>query len=271
MILKFKPSKPWSLLAAALIAGLALLTLTEAQTPQGEKEKTGTGTTGKVPRIIATTPAIGAMEVDPGLTEISVTFDTDMRGGFSWTGGGPEFPGREGEKARWRDKRTCVLPVKLEAGHYYRVGINSQSYQNFRSAEGIPSVPVSFYFVTQGASEEVKAKARRPEIVVMNPPNGAKDVDPGTKELRVTFNMPMAGGFSWTGSGPLFPQIPEGKRPFWIDDGKTCVLPVDLKPGSEYRTGLNSVSHKNFRSAAGVPLEPVVYQFHTQGVAGAKP
>ena len=68
----------------------------------------------------------------PRSTEITVTFDQEMGGGMSWTGGGPEFPpSPEGQKAQWRDKRTCVLPVKLEAGHFYRVGINSTSYQNF--------------------------------------------------------------------------------------------------------------------------------------------
>jgi hypothetical protein len=38
---------------------------------------------------------------------------------------------------------------------------------------------------------------------------------------------------------------------------------VKLKPNWEYRLGLNSFSHKNFQSAHGVPLEPVVYTFST--------
>jgi len=45
-----------------------------------------------------------------------------------------------------------------------------------------------------------------------------------------------------------------GSKPFWTDDHKTCVLPVQLKPGWEYRLGLNSPSHKNMPSAGGVPL-----------------
>jgi hypothetical protein len=81
--------------------------------------------------------------------------------------------------------------------------------------------------------------------------------------LRVTFNVPMGGGCSWTGGGPEFPTIPEGKEPFWTEDHKTCVLPVALKPNSQYRLGLNSPSFKNFQSAGGVPLEPVVYTFKT--------
>jgi len=41
------------------------------------------------------------------------------------------------------------------------------------------------------------------------------------------------------------------------------VLPVELKPNSQYRLGLNSQSFKNFQSADGVPLAPVVYTFKT--------
>jgi len=66
------------------------------------------------PRIIRTSPDVGATEVDPDVTEITVTFDRDMGGGMSWTGRGSEFPkSAEGQQAHWRDKRTCVLPVKL--------------------------------------------------------------------------------------------------------------------------------------------------------------
>src|ERR1039457_1964424 len=90
------------------------------------------------PKIVATSPKVGAKDVDPGVTEITVTFDQDMGGSMSWTGGGPEFPpSPEGRQAHWRDKRTCVLPAKLERGHHYRVGINSTSYQNFSSEHGI--------------------------------------------------------------------------------------------------------------------------------------
>ena len=79
--------------------------------------------------------------MDPALKEITVTFDQDMGGGMSWTGAGPEFPSiPDGKQAHWRDKRTCVLPVKLQGGHHYRVGINSVSFRNFRSEAGVPAL-----------------------------------------------------------------------------------------------------------------------------------
>ncbi len=256
MVTKLKKTNRWPALTAGLITSLALMAqsggLSSAQAAQG------------APQIVSTTPARGASDVDPSLKEITVTFDQDMEEGMSWTGGGPEFPPiPEGQQGRWRDKRTCVLPVKLQGGRHYRVGINSMSYRNFRSASGVPALTSAIWFTTSGTSDEPKRDAQAPKIVSMKPPTGSQDVSPDIKELRVTFSVPMGGGFSWTGGGPLFPTSPEGKKPFWTEDHKTCVLPVELKPNSQYRLGLNSPSYKGFQSAAGVPLAPVVYTFKT--------
>jgi hypothetical protein len=256
MIMKSKQTHRWPALAGDFFTGLALFALSgglfSAQAAQG------------APQIVSCTPARGATDVDPGLKQITVTFDQDMEEGMSWTGGGPEFPQiPESDKPHWRDKRTCVLPVKLQSGHHYRVGINSRSYRNFRSAAGVPALTSAIWFTTSGTSQAPKGDTQAPKIVGIEPANGAQDVSPDLKELRVTFNVPMAGGFSWTGGGPEFPTIPEGKKPFWTEDHKTCVLPVELKPNWQYRLGLNSPSFKNFRSAEGVPLVPVVYTFKT--------
>jgi hypothetical protein len=221
---------------------------------------------GEFPCIVATSPEVGDTEVAPSTSEITVTFDRDMAEGFSWTGGGPDYPPTvKDKKPFWRDKRTCVLTVKLERARYYRVGINSTSFQNFQSADGFPAKPAAIYFTTKGASPELKMKVKKPKIVEMKPANGAKDVDPNLKALRVTFNIPMGGGCSWTGGGPNFPTIPEGKKITWTPDRRTCIMPVELKSRWDYRLGLNSPSHKNFQSAAGVPLDPVRYTFSTKG------
>jgi hypothetical protein len=258
MIAGFGSMSRAPVLAGAILAGLGLAWMTSAQTASKR------AAAGAIPKIVETSPARGATDVDPGIAEITVTFDQDMGGGMSWTGGGPDYPPlAEGKRPHWRDKRTCVFPAKLQAGHYYRIGINSTSYRNFRSAAGQPANTSAIFFTTTGASEAVKAKVNVPKIVKMSPANGAKDVSPDVKELRVTFSVPMGKGCSWCGDGPQFPEIPEGKRPFWTEDGKTAVMPVELKPGINYEIGLNSVSHKNFQSAGGVPLEPVLYKFST--------
>lgn len=254
-------SKQSGCLAGWLFASVALVAFTGAP-PGGSISALAQG----APRIVSTSPKNGATDVDPGLAEITVTFDQDMEPGMSWTGGGPQFPViPSGKQAAWRDKRTCVLPVKLVGGHRYRVGINAPSYRNFRSASGVEVTPTAILFTTTGASSEAVPDSKPPMVVNLNPANGAQDVSPSTTMLTVTFNVAMDEGFSWTGGGSEFPTIPEGRRPYWTKDHKTAVLPVTLKPGSSYRLGLNSVSFKNFRSAAGVPLEPVAYTFKTAG------
>ena len=221
------------------------------------------------PKIVGTSPAVGATDVDPATSEITVTFDQEMGGGMSWTGGGPEFPPMlEGQKGGWRDKYTCVLPVKLEAGHFYRVGINSSSHQNFANDHGVAALPSAIYFTTRGASDQVKAQTLLPQLTACDPYNGAQNVSPAITEVRVTFNVPMGGGMSWctiSDDGADFPKGPEGKGAYWTDDKKTCVLPVELKPGMTYRISLNAPGYNNFQSAGGVPLEPVQYTFTTAG------
>ena len=266
MIAKYRKTNRASALAGIIIIILGLLTLTDAQS---EDKATADAEADKPdqPKIVSTSPAVGATDVDPALTEITVTFDRDMGRGMSWTGGGPGFPAiPDGAKAKWRNKRTCVLPVKLEAGHLYRVGINSTSYSNFRNTAGMAALPSAIYFTTQGARAEIKAKVVPPKAVSFDPPNGAQDVNPSLTELRVTFNVPMGGGCSWctvSDDGADYPGEVEGKHAHWTPDKKTGVLPVKLKPGMTYRISLNAPEFKNFQNDFGVPLEPVTYTFKT--------
>jgi hypothetical protein len=115
-----------------------------------------------------------------------------------------------------------------------------------------------------GAPAELTQRLEAPKIVSLEPANGVDDVDPSTGRLQVTFDKPMGAGMSWTGGGATFPQLPEGKLGRWSEDGLTCSLPVELKPGTSYELGLNSRSHNNFQTRWGVPLEPVVYRFKTK-------
>jgi RNA polymerase sigma-70 factor (ECF subfamily) len=47
------------------------------------------------------------------------------------------------------DKRTCVLPVKLEPGKTYAIWVNSEKFDNFKDAEGRPAVPYLLVFKTK--------------------------------------------------------------------------------------------------------------------------
>src|ERR1051326_3972191 len=157
----WSPARSWRKLATAVVLMVGALSWAAAQ---------------QAPKIVSTTPAIGTTDVDPGLKEITVTFDQDMRRGMSWTGGGPEFPDSpSGAKARWVDKRTCALPVTLVPGHRYRVGINAPSFHNFQSESGVAVAASAITFSTRGTP------AKAPKIVAINPRNGTNNVSPALR------------------------------------------------------------------------------------------
>ena len=100
----------------------------------------------------------------------------------------------------------------------------------------------------------------RPRVLQTSPENGAMSVDPATNELRVTFDQPMASGYSFVGGGPTFPE--DTGRPQWISN-TTIVLPVRLKPGHAYWLSINSDRYQNFRGINGLPAVPYPISFRT--------
>ncbi len=177
-----------------------------------------------------------------------------MDQGMSWTGEPPLFPPTDaGRKARWIDSRTCVLPVKLEKGSYYRVGINSTSHRNFRNKDKVPVAPSVICFTTDGATEEVASRVRIPTIVSFDPKNNAIDVDPKVSELRVTFDMPMGDGMSWMGGSPRLSAIVARGR-----NGPLVGRRADLHASSFARSRAKTINlvstvraRSNFQSASG--------------------
>ncbi|QDT70835.1 ECF RNA polymerase sigma factor SigW [Planctomycetes bacterium MalM25] len=219
----------------------------------------------KWPVLVESVPEHGATDVDPDLTEVRVTFDRDMQRGMSWTGNKqtfmPDVP--PGAKARWIDNRTCVLPVHLKKGEFYRVGINAKSYQNFKSTDGVPAAHGAIAFSTKGAKRSIARRAQTPKVVEMTPADSETSVNPGVTKLRVTFDRKMGGGMSWTNTKAApFPDT-GGGRAAWSRDGRTCTLPVKLAPGKAYAIGLNASHAVNFQSEYGVPLPPIVWKFAT--------
>jgi RNA polymerase sigma-70 factor (ECF subfamily) len=103
------------------------------------------------PVVVKTVPAAGSDDVDPKLTEIKVTFSKDMEdGSWSWvTVSGDSFPKVDGKPKYLADMRTCVLPVKLEAGKTYAVWVNSEKFENFQDKDGKPAVPYLLVFKTK--------------------------------------------------------------------------------------------------------------------------
>ena len=104
------------------------------------------------PVVVKTVPEAGASDVDPTLTEIKATFSKEMADGkwsFVQLSDG-SFPKAAGDVRYEKDKRTCVLPVKLEPGKTYALWINvAGKFENFKDADGRPAVPYLLVFKTR--------------------------------------------------------------------------------------------------------------------------
>jgi RNA polymerase sigma-70 factor (ECF subfamily) len=103
------------------------------------------------PVVIKSVPESGSAAVDPSMTEIRVTFSKDMQpGAWSWAMINKEsYPGMSESPRYLDDKRTCVLPVKLQPGKTYAVWINSEKLQNFKDTKGMVAVPYLLVFKTK--------------------------------------------------------------------------------------------------------------------------
>ena len=105
------------------------------------------------PVVIKVEPKVGAIDVDPGLKELRVTFSKKMTDkSWSWpTGNKYAAPKDNGAIHFEPDGRTCVMPVKLEPGKTYMIGVNSERFRNFRDAGGHPALPYLLVFRTKAA------------------------------------------------------------------------------------------------------------------------
>lgn len=121
------------------------------------------------PRVVRTNPAAFKNDVSSDLNQITATFNQPMTDkSWSWTGGGETFPEVVGEISYNATRTVCTLPIKLEPGKAYWIGINSPSHRNFKNARGIPAARYVILFATAGANgkptkipAEMLAEAKR--------------------------------------------------------------------------------------------------------------
>jgi len=105
------------------------------------------------PSVVKTIPFCGDTNVDPGITEVKITFSRDMITNqmWSWCSQSPDtFPEINAQGIHYlNDKRTCVLPVKLKSSKTYAIWINTQKFQNFKDTSGKSAVPYLLVFQTR--------------------------------------------------------------------------------------------------------------------------
>jgi len=105
------------------------------------------------PVVVNIVPELGAVNVDPGLREIRITFSKKMMD-RSWSlteGTKYAVPRVHGEIHYDRDQRTCVIPVELEPGKTYVWGVNSERFRNFKDNDGRPALPYLIVFRTSSS------------------------------------------------------------------------------------------------------------------------
>ena len=106
-----------------------------------------------------------------------------------------------------------------------------------------------------------------PCVVKTEPANRATDVAATLNEIKVTYDRKMTDRmWSWIIQRNLgvYPGGRDLGEPRWENDGKTCVLPVRLRPNTVYAIGCNSFRHNGFRDLDGKVAVPHVLVFKTK-------
>ncbi len=127
-------------LATALMAGVG-----------GSQPSEDASVKSMPPSVVKTVPQAGDTAVDSVLKEIRVTFSKDMITDRMWSFcqiSKETFPQTAGQ-IHYADKRTCVMPVKLEPGKTYVIWINRAQFNSFRDTSNTPSVPYLLVFETR--------------------------------------------------------------------------------------------------------------------------
>lgn len=109
-----------------------------------------------------------------------------------------------------------------------------------------------------------KVSAARSVVVKTVPEAGSETVEPGLKEVRVTFSKEMTDqSWSWASDDGYGAPLPGDGKPFYDKDKKTCVWRVKLEPNTTYAVWLNVDRFMNFVDADGNPSVPYLLVFRT--------
>ena len=113
-------------------------------------------------------------------------------------------------------------------------------------------------------ADEITLDNARPVVIKSVPEAGSAAVDPSTTEIRVTFSKEMQPGvWSW---GMMDKESYPGtsEAPKYLEDKRTCVLPVKLLPGKTYAVWINTEKLQNFKDTKGLVAVPYLIVFKTK-------
>ena len=218
------------------------------------------------PKIVSADPGFWSVGVSPAAQDrISLTFDKPMRPGFSsWAGRNSITPELNSPATSSEDRRTFILPVKLQPAKVYVFGLNEKGIRGigFQDDKGLTLTPTYLVFQTAG---NVAPDAAPPRLVSAVPAQGTQQVDPSTtRSITLAFDKAMDPKKHGV-------QLTEGGRPVdltaarfqYSPDGKTFGLAYDFKPSTSYEVTLNSTTNIGFATTTRIPLWPVRFSFTT--------
>ncbi|MFH1459163.1 MAG: Ig-like domain-containing protein [Candidatus Omnitrophota bacterium] len=113
--------------------------------------------------------------------------------------------------------------------------------------------------------KEISIESLPPVVTKTVPQSGDLAVDPALKEISVSFSKDMMQQDMWAWvmvSKDSFPEITGNIK--FLDDGRTCVAPVELKPNKTYAIWFNSENHTAFRCINGCSAVPYLLVFQTK-------
>ncbi|HET6573472.1 MAG TPA: sigma-70 family RNA polymerase sigma factor [Fimbriiglobus sp.] len=148
-------------------------------------------------------------------------------------------------------------------------GLAALPFGGWGGAKAVPPVAVALSqasTVPATAVQDNKDVADAPPVVVKTVPEaGTTDVDPGIKEIKVTFSKEMMDkSWSWATDLRYGKAIEPADKVHYVEDKKTCVMPCKLEPGTTYAVWINSEKFTNFHDTDGRPAVPYLLVFQTK-------
>lgn len=137
--------------SAAAVVGVGGAVLVSGADAREDRAPAGFSVKTVRPVVVSTVPQAGATDVDAAeVWEIKVTFSKDMQNG-NWAFARmskDHFPETTGKPRYEKDKRTCVLPVKLEPGKTYVIALNKPPFDSFSDPDGRKAMEYLLVFET---------------------------------------------------------------------------------------------------------------------------
>lgn len=113
-------------------------------------------------------------------------------------------------------------------------------------------------------SQQVSVESMAPSVIRTIPVCGDTNVDPGLKQIKVTFSKDMKTNRMWAVCQISKETFPELNGETGYSDDRTCVVPVKLEPNKTYVVWFNRAQFNSFRDKKNNPAVPYQLVFKTR-------